>query len=172
MTQLQKDIIQKLLLGYNIYGNSKYGFRLRSPEHHVCMKFGYKTFFKIRDLLRRQGSIFFINKNKVRQLHGKTFAKTQYKKISKKSSAAAAEKFFRKIFLVIKNKILCTTKSEILFLGKLKPRIQNLNVHAVCADALKQMHAFTRSMEIVGGLNLTYAATAITGQAKEDFILN
>lgn len=94
MTQLQKDIIEKLLLGYNIAGNPKYGFRLRSPHQHVCRKFNYKTFLKIKDLLRKKGPVFLINKNKVRQLHGKTFVKTEYKKLSKKSPATAAEKNF------------------------------------------------------------------------------
>jgi hypothetical protein len=94
MTQLQKEIVEKLLLGYNIAGNAKYGFRLRSPEHHVCRKFSYKTFYRLKDLLRKKGPVFLINKNKVRQLHGKTFAKSEYNKLSKKSPAAAAEIFF------------------------------------------------------------------------------
>lgn len=94
MTDLQKEIIQKLLLGYNIYGNPRYGFRLRSPELHPCRRFSYKTFLSIQNLLRKKGSVFLINKNKVRQLHGKSFAKQEYKNITKKIPAAPAVKFF------------------------------------------------------------------------------
>jgi hypothetical protein len=86
MTQLKKEIIEKLLLGYHIYGNTRYGFRLRDPQHRPCRRFSYKTFLSIQDLLRKKGSVFLINKNKVRQLHGKSFAKTLYKKVHKKAS--------------------------------------------------------------------------------------
>jgi hypothetical protein len=65
----------------------------------------------------------------------------------------------------------CTQNIKIS-LSKYILRILSLNVHAVYADAQKQMHAFTRSKEIAGGKSQTYAAIANTGQAKEDFILN
>jgi hypothetical protein len=97
MTELQKEIISKLLLGYNIAGNKTYGYRLRSPEHHVCRKFSYRTFHSFSKLLRKQKGVFFIDKNKVRQLHGRTFIKQQYLEISKKIPAAAGlspEKIF------------------------------------------------------------------------------
>jgi hypothetical protein len=104
MTDLQKEIIQKLLLGYNIYGNPRYGFRLRDPQHRPCRRFSYKTFLSIEGLLRKKGPVFLINKNKVRQLHGKSFAKAEYKSLSKKKlPAAAGEKFFRKISIASKN---------------------------------------------------------------------
>lgn len=83
MTKIQKDIIQKLLEGYNVYGNPSYGFRLRSPEMHAHLRFGIRTFYKIRPLLRKSNGVFLINKSKVRQLHGKTFTKRQYKAILK-----------------------------------------------------------------------------------------
>lgn len=171
MTQLQKEIIQKLLLGYNIAGNPRYGFRLRSPEQHVCRKFSYKTFFKIKNLLRKKGPVFLINKSKVRQLHGKSFAKTEYKNISKKLPAAAAENFFRKNFLVIKNLLPCIHNIKIS-LSKYMPRILNLSGHAVYADAHKTMHAFILTMGPAGGKKRTSAAIVHTGQAKEEFIHN
>jgi hypothetical protein len=85
MTQLKKEIIEKLLLGYHIYGNTRYGFRLRDPEQRPCRRFSYKTFLSIQGLLRKKGPVYLINKNKVRQLHGRSFAKTQYKQLAKES---------------------------------------------------------------------------------------
>jgi hypothetical protein len=55
MTDLQKFIVGRLLTGYNISGNSKYGYRLRSPEHLVCRKFSYKTFSGFNHLLSKRG---------------------------------------------------------------------------------------------------------------------
>lgn len=171
MTQLQKEIIQKLLLGYNISGNTKYGFRLRSPEQHVCRKFSYKTFFKIKDILRKKGPVFLINKNKVRQLHGKTFTKTEYNKISKKIPASKTEKFFRKIFLIIKNHLPCIQNIKIS-LSKYMLRILSLKELAAFAAAQRTMHAFIRNMETVAGWKQISAAIATIGQEKEDFIQN
>lgn len=87
MTAKQKDIVRKLLVGYNIIGNSAYGFRLRDQGQNVVLKFNYKTFFRIKDLLRKQKDCFVINKSKVRQLHGRSFAKQLYKKHTKKGAA-------------------------------------------------------------------------------------
>jgi hypothetical protein len=87
MTELQKEIISKLLLGYNIAGSKHYGYRLRSPEQLVCRKFSYRTLYSFKYLLTKRGGVFMINKNKVRQLHGKTWIKKQYKEISKKIPA-------------------------------------------------------------------------------------
>lgn len=99
MTELQKDIVTKLLLGYNIAGNRRYGYRLRSPEHMVCRKFSRKTFDSIKDVLRQHKGLFVVNKTKVRQLHGNSFFKKEYKAISKKIPAlqepgSSPEKFF------------------------------------------------------------------------------
>jgi hypothetical protein len=84
MTELQKFIISKLLLGYNIAGSASYGYRLRSPEQLVCRKFSRKTFRSFSKLLSKRGGVFMINKNKVRQLHGKSWVKQQYKSMAKK----------------------------------------------------------------------------------------
>ncbi len=84
MTDLQKEIVAKLLLGYNIAATGANGYRLRSPEQQVCKKVSVKTFQKLRKLLRKTGGVFVINKNKVRQLHGKSWIKKEYKLIQTK----------------------------------------------------------------------------------------
>jgi hypothetical protein len=89
MTAKQKDIIRKLLDGYTIVGNSAYGFRLRDQKKNVAIKFSYKTFFRIKHPLRKHKDCFLVDKNKMRQMHGSSFAKQLYKKQSKKSAACA-----------------------------------------------------------------------------------
>jgi hypothetical protein len=81
MTELQKDTVTKLLMGYTIAASGKNGFRLRSPEAHPCRKISIKTFQKIKKVLRKQKGLFVVNKNKIRQLHGNTFIKKEYKSI-------------------------------------------------------------------------------------------
>jgi hypothetical protein len=85
MTELQQDILSKLLLGYNIVGNEKYGYRLRTPDHQVSAKISYRTFYPLKKLLRKNKGLFVINKSKVRQLHGNCFTKKQYKSLTQKS---------------------------------------------------------------------------------------
>lgn len=79
MTDLQKYIVGNLLNGYNITGNEKYGYRLRSPRGEVCRKFYGATFHTIKPLLRNRGGQFLINKTAVRKLHGRAWPKKRYK---------------------------------------------------------------------------------------------
>jgi len=98
MTDFQKDIIEKLLLGYNIASSGRSGFRLRSPQNSVAKKFSSATFDKIKKYLRKKDLVFVADKKMIRSLHGKSWVKKQYKKMSadqkktaKAVSAALAE---------------------------------------------------------------------------------
>lgn len=82
MTDLQKEIIRKLFAGGNIARNGQYGYRLRDEKQNAVASFGYKTFFRIKDLLRKKDKCFVIDKRKVRQLHGRHFAKKLYKRLA------------------------------------------------------------------------------------------
>ena len=79
MSPAQKFIAQKLLEGYYITPYGPHWYRLRSPEHVVVRKLSNKTFKGFKNLLRKKDTVWLINKNCVRQLHGSTFIKQQYK---------------------------------------------------------------------------------------------
>ncbi len=84
MTTLQKDTIIKLLIGYTIAASGANGYRLRSPQAHVCRKISVKTFQRLHSLLRKNKGVFVINKHAVRKLHGKTFIKKEYRLLNSK----------------------------------------------------------------------------------------
>lgn len=80
MTSQQKFIITKLLEGCTIFSAGPGKIRLRDPEGRPIGKVTYRTFYWLnRNLLRKQKGLFVINKTKVRQLHGNSFAKRLYK---------------------------------------------------------------------------------------------
>jgi hypothetical protein len=81
MTAVQKNILSKLLHGYSFAGNQTYGFRLYDENMNVQDTFTYRTYFKMRKLLRKDKSgRFVLDKRKVRSLHGKSWIKKEYKK--------------------------------------------------------------------------------------------
>jgi hypothetical protein len=80
MTDLQKDTIEKLLLGYTIASSGRNGFRLRTQDAIVIRKINPQTFHSLKPLLRRNKDLFVINKNAVRQLHGNSWIKRTYTK--------------------------------------------------------------------------------------------
>lgn len=84
MTSLQKAIVYSLLQGATIYNGRASGYRLRTADGYVISKFYGPTFDALKPLLRRQkNGLFVINKNEVRQLHGKSWVKKQYGKMLK-----------------------------------------------------------------------------------------
>lgn len=81
MTSLQKAIINNLLEGATIANCRSSGYRLRTQEGSVISKFYTPTFYSLKKYLRKEKSgLFVINKNEVRQLHGKSWIKREYKK--------------------------------------------------------------------------------------------
>jgi hypothetical protein len=82
MTTLQKEIITELLNGGNISGNKTYGYRLRTSNQVCVRKFHDRTLYRVKDVLRKSGSVYVINKSKVRQLHGSSWIKQHYKSIT------------------------------------------------------------------------------------------
>lgn len=81
ITASQKAIVLSLLDGANIYDARSSGYRLRTADGCVISKFYSPTFFAIKPLLRKEkNGLYVINKNEVRQLHGKSWIKRQYKK--------------------------------------------------------------------------------------------
>jgi hypothetical protein len=78
MTYLQRFILIRMLNGHNISGSGKYGYRLRSAEQLVVRKFYSKTFQDIKKYLRKHNDVWLINKNKIRQMHGRSLVKQHY----------------------------------------------------------------------------------------------
>jgi len=82
MTSLQKAIVKNLLEGATIANCKSSGFRLRTHNGSVIAKFYSPTFYSLKKYLRKEKSgLFVINKNEVRQLHGKSWIKKEYKKL-------------------------------------------------------------------------------------------
>jgi hypothetical protein len=80
MTNVQKDIINKLLQGFTIAGSVNYGYRLRSPEGHVHSKLNPRSFYRLKPILRKtKVGLFVANKSKIRQQHGNSFIKKEYR---------------------------------------------------------------------------------------------
>lgn len=57
------------------------GYRLLDQNRNVVAKISARTFRKHKHLFRKSGIVYLINKSKVRQQHGNSFIKKQYKKI-------------------------------------------------------------------------------------------
>lgn len=83
MTHLQKTIVQSLLDGCNIANCKSSGYRLRPAKNNVIAKFYSPTFYSLKKILRKEKSgLYVIDKNAVRQLHGKSWIKKEYKKFA------------------------------------------------------------------------------------------
>jgi hypothetical protein len=80
MTTTQKLVIEKLLEGCAI-GPAGGTFRLRDPEGRPILKVGRRTvdYLVKWDLVRRRKGLLWIDKRKVRQLHGNSFTKRRYR---------------------------------------------------------------------------------------------
>lgn len=78
MTPTQKFVAEKLIEGYYLVRSGPW-YRLRTSDHIVVRKISDKTFQQFKNLLRSKNQFFYLNKNLVRQLHGKTYLKQQYK---------------------------------------------------------------------------------------------
>lgn len=89
MTALQKAIVQSLLEGCNIAAYRNGNFRLRTRNNCVISKFYESTFDSLRFILRREkNGLYVIDKNAVRQLHGKAWVKREYKKLAKQKETS------------------------------------------------------------------------------------
>ena len=85
MTGLQKTIIQSLLDGCNSANSKSNGYRLRTAQNNVIAKFYSPTFYSLKNILRREKSgLYVIDKNAIRQLHGKSWIKKEYKKFAQR----------------------------------------------------------------------------------------
>jgi hypothetical protein len=88
MTSLQKLILSHLLIGHYIVGNSKYGYRLLSPEKNCILRFHYNTLSVIKPFLRRSLSgQMFIDKMAVRRQRRNSWIKQQYISLNQKVAA-------------------------------------------------------------------------------------
>ena len=88
MTALQKAIVSSLLDGATIANCRASGYRLRTAKGHVIGKFYEPTFFSLKFILRKEKSgLYVIDKNQVRQLHGKSWIKKEYKKLKELHAA-------------------------------------------------------------------------------------
>lgn len=79
MTNHQKNVIAVLLKGGSIANTASSGFRLRDEKHCVVAKIRFGSFQTLRKLLRRQKGLYVLNRNAVRQLHGGSWIKKEYK---------------------------------------------------------------------------------------------
>lgn len=79
MTQLQKDIIERLFDRHTIaaYGNN---YRLRDAKCNPVLKFTYKTYKPISGLLRKTGNgMYVLDLRTVRKQRGNSWVKKYYK---------------------------------------------------------------------------------------------
>lgn len=79
MTPNQKFIAEKLLQGCYLVKAQPKWYRLRTPDHVVIRKISERCFKGIKAILRKKGDFYYIDKNKVRQLHGRCHIKLVYK---------------------------------------------------------------------------------------------
>lgn len=56
------------------------GYRVLDEQRNPVMRISASTFQNFKELFRKQGIVYLINKNKVRQKHGNSFIKQLYKK--------------------------------------------------------------------------------------------
>ncbi len=78
MTDTQKRMLKIMLSG----GCVSAGYRLLDGSRNPVMKISASTFRKHKHLFRKSGIVYLINKTKVRQEHGNSFIKKQYKNLS------------------------------------------------------------------------------------------
>jgi hypothetical protein len=78
MTSLQKEIVEYLLEGGSVSGNTKYGYRLKDNTGYPARKFSHRTFFILKPYLRLERGSFVLNKKYVRSLSKKYWIKQLY----------------------------------------------------------------------------------------------
>jgi len=82
MTSTQKRIIELLLGGASIYNGMKSGIRLRDTAFNPLIKIHTRTWTWLRceKLVRKHKGLWVIDKRQVRDLHGNSFIKKEYKR--------------------------------------------------------------------------------------------
>lgn len=78
MTGLQKTIIEWLLEGGTIYGNQKYGYRLKDKSGNPLAKFNYRTFYSLKEHLRFVNGYYILNRKYIRGLSKRYWIKKIY----------------------------------------------------------------------------------------------
>ena len=79
LTATQKQTVELLFEGCNIASCPTGTYRLRDAEHRPKMKLNGRTFNAIYKYLRKEKGLYILNKNAVRQEHGKSWIKQFYK---------------------------------------------------------------------------------------------
>ncbi len=77
MTAIHKRMLKLMLDG----GCISAGYRILDKDRNPVMRVKEATFRKYKHLFRKSGIVYLINKSKVRQEHGNTFIKKQYKSL-------------------------------------------------------------------------------------------
>lgn len=81
MTDNEKYVFTVLLNGGSIANCHSSGFRVRDNNKNPVHKVHTAFLIKYMKLMRKDKTVYVINKNKVRQLHGKSWIKKLYKSI-------------------------------------------------------------------------------------------